>query len=484
MFTGDVPFPVINKDDWWAGTVDALSAGQDLSFERDMFSQMKEVQGKAPHYPLSASKMQNSDYCNNADELKDCYMVFNTTIGEGGLYCEMMNGSRDCMDCTYILQCELCFDCSSCSNCYNLQSATDCQNCSDSSFLLQCRSCTHCFGCVNLRHREYCVFNEQKTKEEYEALMATLAPQSHTWRTEMLEVFRQFCLQHPRPHAVVSNVENVSGNQILGGRDIVDSYFVTEGEALKHCFQIYVGHHCQDYSIWSHHSEWIYECTASGNFCQQMRFCYGTWEGCSEMLYCQYCVSSSNCFGCSCLFKKQYCIFNKQYTKEEYEMLVPKIIEKMRADGQWGEFFPMEQSPYPYNHSMAQRYFTLTQEEVTARGLVWMEEKIPEAAQAIDPSMLPDALPELDDAIITRSTLSGKPFKITSPEIKRCKQTRVPLPRWTYDERMKERAKSMGQLHLYDRTCAKTGKAIQTIYPPDSPWIIWDRDVYEQEFGG
>jgi hypothetical protein len=28
---------------------------------------------------------------------------------------------------------------------------------------------------------------------------------------------------------------------------------------------------------------------------------------------------------------KEYCILNKQYTKEEYEILVPKIIEHMKT---------------------------------------------------------------------------------------------------------------------------------------------------------
>ncbi|MDP2669631.1 MAG: hypothetical protein Q8O99_01100 [bacterium] len=35
-------------------------------------------------------------------------------------------------------------------------------------------------------------------------------------------------------------------------------------------------------------------------------------------------------FGCSNLRNKQYCIFNKQYTQEEYEQLVPKIITHMQ----------------------------------------------------------------------------------------------------------------------------------------------------------
>jgi hypothetical protein len=32
------------------------------------------------------------------------------------------------------------------------------------------------------------------------------------------------------------------------------------------------------------------------------------------------------------LKNKSYCILNKQYTKEEYEKLVSKIIEKMMKD--------------------------------------------------------------------------------------------------------------------------------------------------------
>jgi len=52
----------------------------------------------------------------------------------------------------------------------------------------------------------------------------------------------------------------------------------------------------------------------------------------SELLYCDYCMNCQNCFGCAGLKNQQYCILNKQYTKEEYEKLVPQIIEKMISD--------------------------------------------------------------------------------------------------------------------------------------------------------
>ncbi len=68
---------------------------------------------------------------------------------------------------------------------------------------------------------------------------------------------------------------------------------------------------------------------------------------------------SSNCFLCVNLENKKYCILNKQYSKEEYEVLVPQIIEHMQKTGEWGEFFPVCLSPFGYNETVAQEHFKL-----------------------------------------------------------------------------------------------------------------------------
>ena len=60
---------------------------------------------------------------------------------------------------------------------------------------------------------------------------------------------------------------------------------------------------------------------------------------------------------------KEYCILNKQYTREEYEYLVPKLIEKMKADGEWGEFLPPYLSPFGYNETLAAELLPLSQQE-------------------------------------------------------------------------------------------------------------------------
>ena len=47
------------------------------------------------------------------------------------------------------------------------------------------------------------------------------------------------------------------------------------------------------------------------------------------------CQNVANLFGCVGLKNKQYCILNKQYTKEEYETLVVRIIQQMQQTGEW-----------------------------------------------------------------------------------------------------------------------------------------------------
>lgn len=178
--------------------------------------------------------------------------------------------------------------------------------------------------------------------------------------------------------------------------------------------------------------------------------------------------------------KKQYCIFNKQYTQEEYSIMLSRIVEHMRATGEWGEFFPPEHSPFPYNHSLAQRYFPLTKGEIESAGMSYHEKPLVDSSES--ELSFPDVLPESDEPVIGRSTLSNSRYRVSREELKRLRKFRAPLPRLTYDERMSVRAAKMSGIKLYERRCAKTGVLLQTAFPPEAPWIVWDREEYESEF--
>jgi hypothetical protein len=53
----------------------------------------------------------------------------------------------------------------------------------------------------------------------------------------------------------------------------------------------------------------------------------------------------------------KYCILNKVYEKEEYEKIVSELKKKMTERGEYGEYFPMEISPFKYEESVAEDYF-------------------------------------------------------------------------------------------------------------------------------
>ena len=84
----------------------------------------------------------------------------------------------------------------------------------------------------------------------------------------------------------------------------------------------------------------------------------------SFLHYTELCNNSQNCFGCIGLRKQHHCIFNKNYSVQEYESLAGKIIEHMVSTGEWGEFFSHTLSPFGYDETVAQEYFPMTQEDV------------------------------------------------------------------------------------------------------------------------
>ena len=51
---------------------------------------------------------------------------------------------------------------------FNTHFSYDSDECINSMFLTSCLNLQNCLGCVNLRHKNYCIFNKQYSKEEYE----------------------------------------------------------------------------------------------------------------------------------------------------------------------------------------------------------------------------------------------------------------------------------------------------------------------------
>ncbi len=482
MWTPESPFPSFTLNHWFSDGWDQHASGQEIDFTRPFFQQWKEVEDRSPHFALDSSRVENCDYSNNLDNSKNLYLCFNGGCNQDCITSDNIIHTKDCIDCTRVSHCELCADCIDCTRCYSLQSSQGCENCSDSLFLLNCQSCAHCIGCVNLQRKEYCVFNEQKTKEEYEAFQKTIRWDSFGTRQTFERQWRQWALSHPHPHAIIRMSEGSSGNHIVASRDVRDCVFIESGEHLRYC-QLLFEHvdHCQDITLFGTRASYCYEGAILGLDAHKAHFCLSVWDGTSNMLYCKYSVACHDCFGCIGLHRKQYCILNKQYTKEEYEILAPKLIEHMKGTGEWGEFFPISLS-IPYNRSLAQQYFPLDEATARSRGYSWYEEPVSEMQGTVrDHEDMP---PSAMESLLLRSEESRRLFRLTLAELKCYQRFSIPLPRTTYDERMAARSFRMGGLKLHDRQCAKTGRVLSSVYSEEEVPVLWDREVWEKEFRG
>jgi hypothetical protein len=181
-----------------------------------------------------------------------------------------------------------------------------------------------------------------------------------------------------------------------------------------------------------------------------------------------------------------YCILNKQYSREEYEKLVPKIIEHMRRTGEWGEFLPSPLSLFGYNKTTAQMYAPLSAEDARKRGWRWDEEEAPppEVKKTIDARMLPDNQKDIPDDILNwaiRCEVTGRPFKIQPQELAFYRSQKLPIPRRHWYQRHLDRFHQRNPRTFWKRQCAKCQKPIETTFAPERPEIVYCEECYLKE---
>ena len=206
----------------------------------------------------------------------------------------------------------------------------------------------------------------------------------------------------------------------------------------------------------------------------------------SELNYCQHCFYSSYLFGCISLKRNKYCILNKQYNKEEYEQLVPKIIEHMKQTGEWGEFFPVAISPFAYNETVAQDYFPLSETEAIERGWRWkniQEPDFSDVKKKIAAEKLPENIADIPDDILEWAIVcaeSGRLFKVQKGELVFYRKMRLPIPNFHPDVRHSKRMSLRNPRYLRSRNCQKCNVEIRTTYSPHQPEVVYCEQCYLQ----
>ena len=484
MHTPDTAFPVYEVSEWLKDHWDPRTYGREVDFGRPFFDQLLDLRDIVPHFSLYTDPISNinSEFTNCIAFAKNCYLTTNSAYDENCYYSRGILHSKDCCDCLRVGHSELCYECMDSHNCYRCMYVQDCETCSDCSFSAGLRGCTSCIGCHNLVQKNYCAFNEQLGESEWKRLYGSM----HLTRSVIGEMQKRsdtLRLATPQRFANLVQCENVTGDRTTQSKNCREVFDCSKLEDCNYCFEISDGlKDSRDCSVWGERAQLFYECQAAGTDGFHCLFCDQIWRNNRDLLYCMQCFpSTTDCFGCFSLHNHRYCILNKQYTKEEYENLVPKIINHMRSTGEWGEFFPVTLSDYAYNQTIAQEFFPLTKEQVTARGWRWYQEPDIKPATA---HPLPDTITDVSDAICDTAltcAASGKQYKLIRQELVFYRSMGIPVPDICPDQRHKHRMQLRRPLKLWDRQCMQCAKAIKTTYAPDRPEIVYCEDCYLKE---
>ena len=485
VHAADSGLTVYSHKSWYSDQWEGLEFGRDFDFSRPFFEQFHELRTSVPHCSLDVKTgNENCDFIHLGSRNKNCYFVFAASANEDSLYSTFLQRNKDIVDCYFIFESERCYQCIDCYNCYNVRHSQYVQNCSDSDYLYNCKSCSNCFGCVSLVSKSYHIFNKPYSKEEYQRHIETLRRDPAVFAKAIKEVARLRRSSPQKYYAGVSN-ESVTGDHVSFSRNTFHSFDCTYLEDCKYCTWMHKSKDCYDCYGWGLGGELGYESHLIGDTFFHMLFCESCWDSVSHLMYCRYCVQQcKHLFGCVGLKRKEYCILNKQYSKAEYEQLLPRIIAHMRETGEWGEFFPERHSPFAYNETVAQEYYPLTQAEVEERGWRWKTDiPFPSGKETTSVDKLPSNPAELDDAI-TKEVFAceecRRNYRMTSMELKFYRSMELALPRHCFPCRHRARWKRRNARVLHQRTCENCQGSILSTYSPQQPEKVFCEDCYHK----
>lgn len=507
----------VTQEEWFSDELDATKYGCDYDFSRSFFEQFFELEEKVPVFPLRVEFMVNSPYCANASALKNSYLCFNSSCSENCMYGNAVDYSKDCVDNSHISRSERCYESFWLQNCYQCYFTIMSADSRNLWFCRDCIGCNDCLGCMNLRNASYCIFNKQYSKEEYLKELEKMRLDSTSGVKEFYKKSRNFWKTQPiKCHQGLKNV-NSTGSYVTNSRNVNDSFLIREGENLKYCqyLQVPKNKDCYDATAWGENMELHYETCLCGGNTFNMKFSSDCWPNCRNLEYCLSMFSSSDCFGCIGLKKKQYCILNKQYVKKEYEILIEKIkkqmneipyVDKKNRVYKYGEFFPIEHSPFGYNNTTAVQYFPITKEEAEENSYPWIE--VPHGEYKITKiaSELLDSIGDINDFIlkeVIECENCKNAYRILENEFLFYKNEKIPLPHLCDECRFKRRINDRLKMKLYERKCMcagekdetgvykntikhkhgneSCGEKFRTGYDPDSKEIIYCEKCYQQE---
>ena len=440
-------FPVVSPEIYYStDEKNSLSYGREFDFNRPFFEQLHELWQAVPRPATSTWKSKNSHAVSNVQGAHGSYLVIDAQDISNCMYSVGLRRCEFCIDCSWVSCSAHCYECIDCHNCSYLCWSLHSRNCSHSRFLRNCTDCQHCLFCEGLEGKSYHVFNKPLSPEEYADFEKRFRFTDQRSLESAQQEFADFLAQR-------GNGKVTEGDNGQESSTAPYSEFCEDVDCVVRCRWLTNAEHCLE------------GCGSSGGLRRAAQFvsvgrnseelincvqCYNV----SKAMYCFHCEDSSHLFACIGLRNREYCIFNVQYSKDEYQRLLSSLWDYLKSKSIWGLFFPPMFSEYSYNRSSAGDHMPLNEIQAAVLRYTWDK-----SDDLVKPSQLMEycasnpeegfsEVPEsteglVDDALskLYLCSLSGKPFQLTRQEVSLYEMLSVPPPEFSFEERQKNRTR-------------------------------------------
>ncbi len=472
---------------WHSDNWDPKSYGRKYDPSRRFLDQLQEllrvVPKPATYVGVDQGPSINSDYTNFAGSLKDCYLVFNSSPNvENAAYSRGLANSKDIFDSYYIDGSESLYECVNAPKNSGVVWGQNISGCVDSSFLLDCSGCQNCFGCVNLRNKSYYFFNKPLSKEEWHTRVDAIAG-SYREIDKVRNEFEKFSMSFPHRENQILKSVDCTGDYILDSKNCKDCFEVSFGENLKYSFATKYTKDGYDLIGHGRKGELLLENVGAGVGSRVL----GSWwvDTSHDVEYSFMTRESEYCLGCVAMRGARYAILNEEYPEDEYRELRRQIVDELTREGIYGMYLPLSFAFFAYNEGIGQDYFPLTKEEALKRGLRWEDElQITKGKGTLPPAGIPDRIQDVSDGILNEvltCVSCDRNYRLIGAELGFYRRMAVPVPRKCFYCRHADRLRRRGPMGVFDRTCDKCKKPIQTSYAPGRPEIVYCEECYQKE---
>jgi hypothetical protein len=513
MYKPDTIFPSWCVKCHLSDKFDARDYGRDYDFSRPFFDQFRDLKYSIPHRALDQNERngEGCEYANLCFTSKNVYLSFDVIGSEYIKYSDhVLKRNKNCVDCMLVRANDRGYELVQSSENYNSTFLINSDQCVESHFLYDCSNCVNCCLSSNLRNKSYVFRNKQLTREEYLKAVEGLRLETYSGQQATRKEFQEIYKKSLHKYAQIKGSVNVTGDFIENSKNLHHCYTLVKSENVKYSFMgTNTTTDSQDITLFGRLSE-CYELTSSGRQGYRVVLSLSCGGGSKNLFYCDYSRTSSDCFGCVNILNRQYCILNKQYSKEEYFELLPKVIKHMdempyvdtrgKKYG-FGEFFPSELSPFAYNETDAFVEEPLSKEEALAKGYAWKDMEMKQYAPTIKSEQIPDSVDSITEEICNEiiecpnhgriESQCTSAFKILADELQFYRQMRLPIPRHCPNCRYYQRLIWKNKFNFYTRSCmceisnhnheAKCLNKFETMYAPDRPEKIYCKECYQKE---